>query len=497
MTRLLPLLLLLVIVHASTAVAQGGSGNLVAFRDPTSLQIVADGASKAVRFPVAYVEKAKPESIKLVVENIVRDGVQDSVYHGLFDVKWDATGPAVTVDVSLNAALRPGTYQISVRLDGIVDAQNTTQTQQLIVTVPAGAVRSLGTLAIEQMVWFPGRAVINGTALRLQETSRVSRLTEIAVRQLNVDAANGVSDGAKLVYASVPGSIAPGAIADLDGKLEGSFPLGKTTGKLEVSATQLSQPYELTFEVNTAVTKLALVVAIIIGIVIGYVVKTRATLAMALSEAKLQAADVLQHLQNPDYRDSKFRKMLEAALKDLEAAIVGDDPEAISNAQAAGDTAIAAAIADLNTRRTNAQAALLQFEASVSFRWSLSSEMQATLRSAAVACSEAQEFLDKGDVQAAASRIGKSERDTLDALNDKVEAWISRMRELFSDYPDNRPPLSVSLGDSKSELQQFKDELMSLVSDQVAGDFNLLLETVSGYRRRLYRFLEGQVIEVA
>lgn len=490
-------LLLAIFLLTATATAQSEAATLVTFREPTSLQVVADGESRSLKFPAAYADKVEPTSIKLAVETIVRDGVQDDAFQSLFDARWDGDTAAAAVKVTLSGTPRPGSYRIGLRLDGLIDAQSATQSQQLTVVIPAAGVRSLGTVTIARTISWPGSSSVRGRTLQLQETSRVSRMTGVAVRQLSLSALDGPAVNSKVLFKGIPESIPPGRVASLDAELEGEFPLGTATGKLEVSATELTQPYELDFKVESTHTKWALLLPIFIGLVIAYLLKTQVALVSALSEARIQAADVLHRLENPDYPDSQFCKALALPRENLRTAIAGDDPQAISTGKAQGEKAIADAIEKLNVRRTEAQAALMEFDKTVRGRWSVDGTIREILHKAAEECENAKTQLNDGDVAAAEGVLTKSREATLAETQDALQLWISKLNDLFSQYPNKQPPLSLSVRKSETELERLKTALDSLESEQTADDLRALLDAVSAYRRRLYRFLEGEVHGIA
>ena len=77
-------------------------------------------------------------------------------------------------------------------------------TKTLTIVVPPAVIRSLGTLVVRQTKWYWGSPIVTGASLRLQETSRLSRVTELGVVSRGLTEPKPVDQSASLAFDALP-----------------------------------------------------------------------------------------------------------------------------------------------------------------------------------------------------------------------------------------------------------------------------------------------------
>lgn len=473
---------LLVALSSTTAPAAPNPGPLGTFQDPTSVRILADqGPAKRVEFAVRLAEGVDPAAIQVFLDGVFLDGLQDTSFKELFSVTWNAGARVLSVNIELRPALRPGSYQLRARLRGTVNQKPQEQTETLVVVVPAATLRSLGTLQIRRTRWFWGPPAVTSAVLRLQETSRLSRVTEVGVLSVG---GNGC-----LVFK--PRSIAPGEVVDLPVEFEGQFPLGSSKGTIQVTASQLAQPYEVAYEVITTWTKWLLVVVIGFGILVGYLIKTRITGATKLSEARLQAAKVLEDLESQPYRDQEFRDDLKSQRDALHSALDDGDVGAITERAASAREALRVALEGLRKRKADVQNDLAGLWKLVEGQWDLPESIDAALEHGRQARPRLQGLLDQGDVGAAETELAALRREVGTLLHKAVLAWRQQLLDGLGRLPTKSPPLGTLFGDVRRAAEKACVDKLSALDAH--ADLESALRAVRDARTLVNTFLEAIV----
>ena len=489
---------ILVCVSAGHAVAVPDPAVVLEFLEPTSAGILADASPKSVRFSVSFAKDRDPEKITIDVQSVVFDGLQDQTIDELFSARWDPSVPAVFVAVRLEPALAPGTYELRVRVREVGEAGTRQQIQTLTIIVPGAALRKPEKILVRQTKYFPWLdPSLSGAVLRLQETSRRSRVSELAVDQIAITAADGIDQAARLSFDVSKLALAPGKSHEITGTLRGDFPLGSVTGKLEVTATQLTEPTVVDFEVVTTWAQWLLLLAIAAGLGVGYVVKTRLKLMTELSEAKLRASGVLRKLDKPDYADPTFVARLGEIRQELDLALQSDDPAEIATQTASADEALREAVEKLEQHRVETQEELKALVGLVTKKWAVPEAMSAALARARTRCAGAQADLNRGAVDAASTAVTEIRSELLDSLLIGLTNWRQELVNAFARIDTSALPLKAVVDEEgDNALVEAKEAVSGLPDKESESSSEHLLQTCAALSKTLYRLLERVVIDL-
>lgn len=491
------LLILATVLVQSLPVMAQDEGPLGAFRDPTSVRILVDATVKRVGFGVRLRGGVTPTAIQVSLDTITLDGLQDTSIRELFSAAWDSAAPAVIVTVALKPVLRPGSYQLYVRLRGLVNKQRQEQTKTVTIIVPPATIRSLGSLLIHQEKWYWGDPIVTGAELRLQETSRLSRVSELGIVAMNAPPSSSEIVKGSLVFDKLPDEIAPGKIVTIKGRVSGTLPLGSTKGKLELTASQLAQPYEVAYEVVTGWTKVLLLACIGLGIGVGYVIKTRVTIATEVNQAILEATEVLSQLERPRYPDATLKGALIQPLARLREAVGEKDPKTISDRTKEASEALTKALEELRTRRAKVQEDLKSLVQITSKRWNLPEQMNAEVERLRNACDDLQAKLEEGAVDAVEHELKEKRNATHSSVLALLNGWRLQMVDGLTVLPVSAPPLLPIYGkERQAEGNACLAALKDIPDAKMKDDLECLLQSVTNLSNRLYRFLEAVVLDL-
>ncbi len=150
----------------------------------------------------------------------------------------------------------------------------------------------------------------------------------------------------------------------------------------------------LAFEIRSRWDPLWIEVPVAAGLVLSYLLKVKLQQSLSLSEARVNAAELLERVQSeePKHEDATFKKAYEDAVTLLDNAIRALDVNKISQATKDLDEKWRAALQDLSRRRQTRQDELSKLQQVTEHFWSLPLSVQDTVfraRDASVAAVEA------------------------------------------------------------------------------------------------------------
>jgi hypothetical protein len=270
-----------------------------------------DGTHLEHRFPFTPAEGFDAKTITAHVARVVVGQRPDLQRIQAFAVEVVPDGEPTLVVVVRKPELvaQPATYEVGLELKGrkkAADAKQpeapkdaeVTQTVTLKLVHPAARLRPPPTLLISRsrLPLFDFAWGDYPLDFELTETSQRSQLTNIVLRQLDAPLHGGepVRGGMKR---QTPQPIGPGKTVAVSLSLEGSFPVGTTKGRLEVSAPQLEAPVQLDYEVHARVTTFAIPVVFLAGVGLGQWIRGRLQKREEDLDRELRASDVRARLQ--------------------------------------------------------------------------------------------------------------------------------------------------------------------------------------------------------
>ena len=221
------------------------------------------------------------------------------------------------------------------------------------------------------------------------------------------------------------------------------FPVGITTGKLELSSPDLAAPAVFDVEVHARIWSGWIVLAVLAGIGAGLLLREWMPRFVALRRARIDGAAVIAHFaqQLEGIEDTAFRKKVDPALDALRTAwSLGagktssvDKAVAISTTQEAAKLAVDQGLAELAPRLATAQA----LDRSLRELIRLPEQLPLPLREALAGISSAREqaapFLAKSNASDALPILDRARADAVSQLQTRWSMWQQSSSVLDAD----------------------------------------------------------------
>lgn len=233
-----------------------------------------------------------------------------------------------------NQKLWPGAYVISLAVaakDNLKDEQSVV----LNLTVPSPQVTASVKVVVSQLILPWGSDSSPGT-LEVRETSGKIAALELTPMALNDAPAHGDAVSAALRF-ETPAS-GPSAHYKAPAKFivstEGEFPLGATTGHIDVASPSLTAPISIPFEVRAHRSQLLILLVAAIGTFLGWFLRVRLTQRQTLLDAKGAVAAATRTVLRARQTclDPEFGVATVALLQQLADAQETDDPKRMNDA---------------------------------------------------------------------------------------------------------------------------------------------------------------------
>lgn len=235
---------------------------------------------------------------------------------------------------------------------------------QIVVgpTVVLGQTRSFLRIGQENL---PGK-------LQLQEQSGNAPVLKFSVAELR-DAQPGMPDSGILLPPEKQLSLEAGGVMQASFLTTGEFPLGKSTGKIELRATELAAPLTIPYEVRAREHLAWIVVLAALGAAIGWFVrywlKNRQALASARAAALAQMETMTETLG--EVADQKFQDQVRKSIDRLRKVAEGTKPTDIGNQVTAAVTELASAQAALEQAQLDLRQTLEPLHRVLHQKWEL------------------------------------------------------------------------------------------------------------------------------
>jgi hypothetical protein len=278
-----------------------------------------DGKHGEYRFPLTLAAGVDAARLKIVAVRVSVGGRVDPGLLVAFNPRLEPTpglGPELVLKVDFDVAAEPAAYEVDVVLASDA-AKPVTQRLALKLTHPVATLKQPAPLVVTR-AWPLSLNLGYPTEVTLQETSKRSRLSRIAVQQPEAPIHEDQAVGGRLTLTAPP-AIDPGTSAALPLAIEGSFPVGTTRGKLEVRSAQLDQPLSIDYEMRVRVTSLAIPFLFLSGAFIAFLTRDLLKKREDALGLQLQAKELIKSLGDLAKRSAgDVRAALEQVVRSLQ-----------------------------------------------------------------------------------------------------------------------------------------------------------------------------------
>jgi hypothetical protein len=284
----------------------------------------------------------------------------------------ETLGPALTVQVPADATrILPGNYSLTLHMtstkappaakkEEATKAKSAVKMQSLVLalTKPAPSLSVGPAVYIERTAWFPSEhiagfdiptEIIQGT-LRLTEESNVARLSNVT---LTVDKdqkqAARLVDG-RITLPADPPSLSAGETHEYPVSVDGDFPPGTYTGKINIRSPDLASATSVNYEVRSRRSAGWLIVLAIVGAGLGFLVRVYLKGKRDRNDAKIGASNAIGRLAQAFDRieEPDARTAINGARDRLNAVIASGKSADIVTETAAALSALQKTEADFN-----------------------------------------------------------------------------------------------------------------------------------------------------
>ena len=415
----------------------------VQIEKPTEVQVCGDCPEQRVEFRVTALDKAGPLTFDNPprVAGVTTNGRTVADLHSRFKTAWKkdeapASPPMRTLVLTVTPTLRvPGTYEVTLDFD--LKQRPAAPRDSVKLTIPAAALVAPEKLLVTRTVW-PWSTDENRMTFALLEKSRATGIQAIRLHSLPFANDTTPASGAIVLdQAAADGTmqvnLAAGARRDVLYRLDGEFPRGVTSGKVQLVAEEAAEPLTIPVEVRTRLSILHLAFAIVVGLVLSYLVKIKLQERVQLHEARVAAATLAVQVkrERSEFPDAEFQKATE--LKPLEDALKGTVAKTIEDARQALDTAWRNARQDVIARRNTFRTRFDGWKKLLEADWVVPPSTRGALATARVAATPAAKLDAKGDVGGATTLLDSAQADAADAIQSSGHDWQAASRGFFDD----------------------------------------------------------------
>jgi hypothetical protein len=285
------------------------------------------------------------------------------------------------LEVDFEKVQAPRVYEIKVQLGGAATegGARVVQSFDLALTLPPARLRAIAPIIIESERWpwpWPGD-VVKERLLLLLETSRQTRITGLDVAQLDAARLGEVEVPVRF-QVEAPESLAPGARSEATLEADRVFPVGTTTGTIEISAPQLGESLHVPFEVRTKVYDLVIVVWFLGWGLLGWLLRHKLKDRVARAEilAVLGPLRERTRAEKQTHHDPEIQTSLGDLLRDLERRVQSAH---VPDIQEAADTLrerLAEAELSSASHRAEITRKVIELERILEARWELPSGVE-------------------------------------------------------------------------------------------------------------------------
>jgi hypothetical protein len=472
-------LLLVVLALSTAACAQAEArprGTLFHLIGTRTYTPYVNAAHVTLRLPLQVRADVSIRDIRPEIADVESPGRREPSLFDAFTVAMagqpsrQARAPALLL--TIKEPLAPGTYRVRFTLLSGHPARRQGMTIRVLLPAPQLAVPP--TIYITRTIDSPIK--VRNSGLVLRETSGHARLAGLSVEQ--VQGPGGVdqlADGKVIV--PTPKPVAPGTSAIANVSTEGDFPLGTSTGQLEIYSPQLGQAIPVTYQVQTRRWKLWLVVAIVLGVAFGFLTRVWLVQRIQRGKARVQAYGVLDQLAQERQRrtDPAFTASIDEARQMLERVLRAGTPEEITAAVKDAGDKLQDAHKKLEEDLGKARDQLVALQQVLATQGSLPNSVSAILDAQRNPFAAIQRQLEAGDAKGVSEAAEEMQSELDREVRRATEQWRTEVRPFLSTLQGEGPTV---LGSANPGLMTSAADAASLVEGSAFTQQNASLESV-------------------
>lgn len=285
----------------------------------------------------------------------------------------------------------------------------------------------------------------------------------------------------------------------------GEFPLGKTTGKFEISAPSLAAPLVVNYEVYARRHPGWIAFCAGIGMLAGWLVRIGLQRRRDINQARVTASEALAALNagRQAINDADFRQAIDTAITALRNAAAARDAAAVRKGAEDARKALSDAEAALGTRRKALADQILPFKTALQPPWILPPVATGPLASARVAVNSVVSKADAQDIRAANHAFTGEVKPAAIALANAASAWRQSAASYLVALSQSSPALAdqgaKNLVDAVAEWRKRFAARTNLV-DITAQDLNTELANTHAaldLARQIVKDVRAGTVEMA
>lgn len=425
-----------------------------------NLVVRADGVA-AARIPVAPVSAALAgKALQVRPTDVIYKEGRSTALSSAFRINFQpasaTNGAAFLVSLEpLDGVIAPGAYVLGGQVaDDLAIRGNAAQAFVLTLTQPAPRIVTSTKVVVGQTVGFVGSASAPGR-LSLTEQDGKAGARGLVFTDFNDQSAAGAPESGRLAFSpAASSSVTPNGTLDIAVSTRADFPLGTTSGRIEVRSPSLAATISVPFEVKVRRDRALIVICAGLGVVLGLTLRVwlaKRQLLLASSDAAYeQMAAMLKDIES--IKDSPFRKAMSSARDALDSALQQDDPVHIVAAtkQAHDDAAALRKTLNDSLPPLAGQAQILQ---DLLFRrWILPPQLDRLLLDMRQDLRGVERLLEDRDARGAQAQLHMMQSNGLTAIVNAAEAHALELALYLQTLASEPPPAPVAFN---AELRAF------------------------------------------
>jgi hypothetical protein len=433
------------------------SNGAAAARIPAAIKVAPSGEAKfGARIFDVYFEGARSETLATEFEAKVTPAT-------------DTHDVALVVIVKSSAnKVRPGTYSVGVHLEPFSEKGKVLpQLVSLTLHRLAPEIEVRGTIVLGQVEAINGNLEPKPGELQLIEKSHKADATNLTFTDYRDSQSSRIADSGTVQVVLGEGKhenvLSAGGIRKLSVLPRGEFPLGTTSGKIDIRSSELSAPVTATYQVYARRNLGWLAALATAGIICGLIIRVSLQNLRQRLQARIAASETMQQIANylADIDDTTFRDAVVKIRKNIRTASQSTDPDSIAAAVKAANDNLVAELSAVEQRLKPLVESTNALQSVLDRNWMLPPQSQALLQQALVQLRGVKELLKRRNTGEADAELSQMMKDSVYRLSTSLGKWSADLGKYLSVLAAHPPPLP---SDAQTGLKQFADEVTGQAS---------------------------------
>jgi hypothetical protein len=405
-------------------------------------------------------------------------------------------GDSLQLEVDFALVQTPRVYEVTVRLEGTATAEGPTVVQSfdLALTLPPARLRAVPPISIESERWPWSQGQLVEKQLLLVETSRQTQITGLDVAQLDAARLGDVEVPVSFEV-TAPETLAPGARSTATLKADRVFPVGTTTGTIEISAPQLGESMSVPFEVRTKVYDLVIIVWFLGWGLLGWLLRHQLKNAVARAEILAALGPLRERAreESQTHSDPEVGRLLAELSRRLDRQVRWARVPDIQKAADALRAKLAEAESSSAENRARLGQEVTELERILEAGWELPGGV--ALQPALAALQAAREQLVEGNALAAQEQM-KAVEGALEPARSALMAWSERAAHALEHLDPTKDDLLLPeriRSDAPAAVEDVKRAIESMPQfdpKQPFAAIDVLLRAAHDAHRELLRLVQ-------